>query len=124
MHRRDGQFDHQLMPVGMQSRNLDTLAEHGMLTSGQVFVETGIVRTAQRFRDDQLSQGQTQHLAALMAEGALGGFVELNDQTVGVDNDDAIERRLDERRPKRGLDILGPALKRAHDIAPRIAGLV
>ena len=126
----DGQLDGKLGPVRAHRGQLDPLADRRPLSRGQVVGQAAPVAVTEGGRHDQLAELAADRLAPRVAEGPLGGRVELQDLPGMVHGDDAIERRLQDR-PHAGITLAPileevpeePQAARADDLDAGRAGL-
>ena len=93
----DGQLDGKLGPVRAHRGQLDPLADRRPLSRGQVVGQAAPVAVTEGGRHDQLAELAADRLAPRVAEGPLGGRIELQDLPRMVHGDDAIERRVQDR---------------------------
>ena len=103
-HRRAGhvdagdrQLDRELGPVGAHPGDLDAPVEHHRLPGLEVARQARAVALAQRRRHDQLGHLAADRLVGAVAEGALGGRVELDDAAAVVHARSRVERGLEHR---------------------------
>ena len=89
---RDREFDRQLAAVLAHRSQLEAAVEHLRLARGEVAGQRATVPLAKVGRHDQLRQLLSDRLHGAVAEGALGGRIELNDLALAVHGHDAVER--------------------------------
>ena len=93
----DRQLDRERLAVGAEPLDLDPPADHARLAGPQIAPHALAMQLAHVRRNDQLGQRPTKRGAALDAEQALGGGIELDDGAVLVDRDQAVEGVVDGR---------------------------
>ena len=94
-HDRD--LDGELAPVGPHGRHLEPAPDHRAGAVAEEPAEPRAVPLAERRGHDQLGHLPADRVRAAVAERPLRGGVELGDPALGVDRDDAVERRLQDR---------------------------
>src|SRR4029453_806556 len=99
----DGDPRREFGPVAAHHRQLEAAADPEALARRQIARQLATVALAQRRGNDQLAEIPAQRLGAGVAEGLLGGRIELDDASLAVDRDDAVERRGDDRPLARSL---------------------
>ena len=94
---RDRDLDRELAPVGAHGSQLDPQAEDRAAAGLEVTCEGLAMLVAERRRDDQVDHELPQRLVAEVAERLLGGRVEVDDATLVVDGDHAVEGGVEDR---------------------------
>ena len=89
---RDRELDRELAPVGTHGGQLDAAVEQRALAGLDVAREPAAMRVAQVLRHDQGAQLGADRLAARIAEGPLGGGVELEHAAGVIHGYDAVQR--------------------------------
>ena len=97
LHHGDRQLDRELLAARAHGGELDALADDLVLAGGEIAGKAGLVRLAQRPRDDEVRERAAERRLADYAESALRRRVPLRDAAALVHRDDAIERGAQDR---------------------------
>ena len=92
---RDRQLHRDLGTVGAQCFDLDPGTQDPLCAGREEPGHPVLVGLPIALWHDRLGQGPAEDLLAAKAEGALRGGIELDDPAVGINGDDAVQRRLD-----------------------------
>ena len=91
----DRELDRELAAVGAHPGDLEAAVEDRALLGGEIAAQSPAVAPAQRGRHDQLGHVLPDHLTGAVAEGALGGRVEVDHAALVVHRDHRVERRVE-----------------------------
>src|SRR4051812_34185761 len=123
---RDRQLARKGRTVGAHPLHLDAPAEDRTLPRLEVPCKAAIVRVAVPRRDDGLRELSAEDLGALVPEGALGGGIPLEDPSLMIDRDDAIECDLHDSSVANTLTesglVCAPALDEDAELEPEAEG--
>ena len=91
------QLHRKLRPIGTQRRDLDAPTEQWPVARRQAMSKAAAVSRAQRGRDDELYHLLADGIGLRVAEGSLGGGIELDDTALVVYGNHTIERVIQDK---------------------------